>query len=113
LLIAVVDRPWQLLAIYFICGIVWGPYLPLKTTLMQRLVPESQLGAVLGLQGSVLAPTMPLGAALGGWMLVHWEPRTVFVIVGWACIAGAFGALAFPATRHRDPDPPVDPLEAS
>lgn len=109
---AMVDRPWQLLALYFLGGVVWGPYLPLKTTLMQRLVPESQLGAVLGLQGSLLAPTMPLGAALGGWMLVHWAPRSILMLVGWACIAGAALALIVPALHHRDPEPPKTPESA-
>jgi MFS family permease len=103
--IATVVQPWQLLALYFVGGLVWGPYLPLKATLMQRLVPASQLGAVLGLQGSLLAPTMPLGAAVGGWMLVHWSPRIILASVGWACVGGALAALAIPALHHRDPEP--------
>ena len=97
--------PWELLVLFFVGGIFWGPYLPLKTTLMQRCIPGNQLGAVLGLQSSFLAPTMPLGAALGGWMLTRWEPRTIISSVGWACLGGAALAILVPALRKRDPEP--------
>jgi len=94
---------WQLIALYFVGGLVWGPYLPLRATLMQRCVPESKLGSVLGLQSGLLAPTMPLGAALGGWLQVRMPASSILFSVGCACVVGAMIAACVPALHQPDP----------
>jgi len=106
-----------LMALYFLGGVVWGPYLPLRATLMQRCVPESRLGSVLGIQSAVLAPALPLGAALGGWLLQRTQPSNILSGVGWACLVGASIAFCVPALHHPDPSdtpeaPPVRPEDA-
>ena len=50
-------------------GLVWGPYVPLETTLLQGNVPRSELGRVFGARTTLLTSGAPLGIAVGGAML--------------------------------------------
>jgi hypothetical protein len=85
---------------FFAGGVAWGPYVPLKTTLTQRLIPPESLGAVLGVQAALLAPTAPLGTALGGVLLGILSPAAVIALSGLACVVGGAVALSFPALRR-------------
>jgi predicted MFS family arabinose efflux permease len=83
---------------FFIGGIIWGPYLALKTLLIQQRVPEERRGGVMGLHQSFLSPSMPLGAALGGVLLRQYPPTSIVAWAGMACIVGgvvAMGLLFF------------------
>jgi hypothetical protein len=85
---------------FFAGGVAWGPYVPLKTTLTQRLIPAANLGSVLGVQTALLSPTAPLGTALGGVLLGILSPGAVIGLAGLACVAGGAVALCFPALRR-------------
>ncbi|MFM7321520.1 MAG: MFS transporter [Armatimonadota bacterium] len=98
------STPNELILLYFAGGVVWGPYLPLRATLMQRCVPEDRLGSVLGIQSAVLAPTMPLGAALGGALLTRYDAGSILLGVGISCLIGAAAAACVPALHRPDPE---------
>jgi predicted MFS family arabinose efflux permease len=85
---------------YFVGGVVWGPYMALKTTLIQRSVPAERLGAVLGLHAAVLTPILPLGTALGGVLLRTFDAPTVIALASVACVIAGIGALLIPAMRR-------------
>jgi len=78
---------------FFVGGIFWGPYLAIETSFLQRTVPTDQHGAFFGLHTAVLAPSMPLGAALGGALLVQLNPSTVLLISALACLTAGLAAL--------------------
>ncbi len=73
-------------------GLVWGPYTPLETTLLQRSVPREQLGRVFGARSTLLASGAPLGIAVGGAMLAALPSTALIALSGVACVAvGAVG----------------------
>jgi len=73
-------------------GLVWGPYTPLETTLLQRSVPRGELGRVFGARSTLLTSAAPLGIALGGAMLAFVPPTALIALSGMACVAvGAAG----------------------
>jgi predicted MFS family arabinose efflux permease len=78
---------------FFIGGVIWGPYLSLKTLLIQERVPEERQGGVMGLHQSFLSPSMPLGAALGGVLLRYYPPTSIVAGAGIACIMGGVMAM--------------------
>ena len=90
--------------IWFVAGFVWGPYLPLKATFVQRRTPVEHLGRVLGIQQAYLAPMMPLGAALGGFLMRYLTPTHVIMVSGLLCVVGALTAIIPPWLRDKDPD---------
>jgi predicted MFS family arabinose efflux permease len=86
---------------FFIGGVIWGPYLALKTLLIQERVPEERQGGVMGLHQSFLSPTMPLGAALGGLLLRHYPPTSIVAWAGMACIVGGVIAMGLLFARRQ------------
>jgi MFS family permease len=75
-------------------GVIWGPYIILETSLIQRVVPASLHGRVFGARLALTAPSVPLGAALGGVLLEATSAPTVIFISGLACvIAGGLGLV--------------------
>jgi predicted MFS family arabinose efflux permease len=67
-------------------GVIWGPYTILETSLIQRIVPASLHGRVFGARLALTAPSVPLGAALGGVLLETTSAPTIIVVSGLACI---------------------------
>lgn len=90
--------------IWFIAGIVWGPYFALQATFIQRRTPADQLGSVIGLQSGILSPLMPLGAAAGGAIMRVISPEQVVLLSGWMCVVGAAAIIIPPWLRERDPE---------
>jgi hypothetical protein len=75
-------------------GVIWGPYIILETSLIQRVVPASLHGRVFGARFALTAPSVPLGAALAGVLLEATSAPTVIVISGLACVvAGGLGLV--------------------
>jgi MFS family permease len=90
--------------IWFIAGIVWGPYFALQATFIQRRTPADQLGSVIGIQSGILSPLMPLGAAAGGAIMRVISPEQVVLLSGWMCVVGATAIFIPPWLRERDPE---------
>jgi hypothetical protein len=69
-------------------------------TLLQRSVPDEQLGAVLGLQESLLMAGTALGALLAPLLVHGFGPRGAFVAAG--LIVPVLAATASARLRHLD-----------
>ena len=89
------------LACFFVGGIFWGPYLAIETSFLQRTVPTQEHGAFFGIHTAFLSPSMPLGAALGGALLVRFSPSAVLLIAALACLAAGIAALFLPKLARR------------
>lgn len=73
-------------------GFVWGPYIPLETTFLQRVVPRDQLGRVFGFRSTLLTSGAPLGIAVGGAMLAFLPSISLIGLSSAACVTvGVFG----------------------
>jgi predicted MFS family arabinose efflux permease len=90
--------------IWFVAGIVWGPYFALQATYVQRQTPAEHLGKVIGMQSGILSPLMPLGAAAGGAMMRLISPEQIVLLSGWMCVVGAITVIIPRWLRERDPE---------
>ena len=88
-------------------GLMWGPYTPMETTLLQRNVPKEQLGRVFGARSTLLTGGSPLGLAVGGILLAFVPATTVIAFSALACILVGLGGLLSPAFRGMSL-PPAD-----
>lgn len=88
------------MASFFVGGIIWGPYLAIEASFLQRTVPTEEHGAFFGIHTAFLSPAMPLGAALGGALLVRFSPSDVLLIAAVACFIAGLGALFLPRLRR-------------
>jgi predicted MFS family arabinose efflux permease len=84
---------------FFFGGIAWGPYLPLQNMLCQKIIKKNELGTVLGLQSAWLAPTLPLGTALGGLLLKYYSGAVIVCASGLVCVAAGLIALCLPVLQ--------------
>lgn len=83
----------------FVGGLMWGPYTPMETTLLQRNVPKEQLGRVFGARSTLLTGGSPLGLAVGGILLAFVPATSVIAFSALACILVGLGGLVSPAFR--------------
>ena len=81
-------------------GAIWGPYLALEASLVQRIVPSEQHGRVFGLRAALLTPTAPLGTAVGGALLSVFQPQQVIVLGALLCMGVGLAALAYRPLRN-------------
>jgi MFS family permease len=105
--IAFIDDLWFACALLLLGGLMWGPYTPMETTLLQRNVPNAQLGRVFGARSTLLTGGSPLGLAVGGILLAFVPSTAVIALSAVACILVGFGGLVTPAFRDLSL-PPVD-----
>jgi len=89
-------------------GLVWGPYVPLETTLLQRNVPRSELGRVFGARTTLLTSGAPLGIAVGGAMLTFLPSTVLIGLSGLACVAVGAVGLGSRALRRARSSPAAD-----
>jgi MFS family permease len=99
-LIALSPNVMFALAAMGVGGAIWGPYLALEASLIQRLVPTEQHGQVFGLRASLMTPTAPLGTAVGGAMLSVLPPQQVIIAGALLCICVGLVALALGPLRR-------------
>jgi hypothetical protein len=86
------------------CGaFVWAPYTAVEISTIQRLVPASQHGAVLGARRAVLVVASPAGAAVGGVLLTWLNAAQMIAISGIACIVIGLACLATRGIRAIPP----------
>jgi len=83
-----------------VAGACWAPYMPMETTLLQRLVPAEIRGQVFGARHSLVVAAAPLGAAFGGVLLQYLSAPLVIAISGLACILAGLGGLVSPSLRQ-------------
>ena len=96
---AIINKLWLACSLLFLGGLMWGPYTPMETTLLQRSVPRAQLGRVFGARSTLLAGGSPLGLAAGGVMLAFVPSTSVIAFSAIACILVGLGGLISPAFR--------------
>lgn len=94
-----INELWSASGLLFLGGLMWGPYTPMETTLLQRNIPKAQLGRVFGARSTLLIGGSPLGLALGGILLAFVPSTFVIVFSALACILVGLITLASPIFR--------------
>ncbi len=90
---------WLACTLLAIGGLMWGPYTPLETTLLQRTVPKDQLGRVFGARSALLASGSPLGLAVAGALLAFVPATALILFSSLSCIVVGLGGLISPTLR--------------
>ncbi len=106
------ELPLALLGM-FVGGVIWGPYTSLETALIQRLVPSHLQGRVFGARQSLISPSTPLGAAIGGAMLGVFPSSLVIAISALACVLAGMVALFLPVLRGSPSEARREPIQAT
>jgi hypothetical protein len=96
---ALTNKLWLACGLLFLGGLMWGPYTPMETTLLQRNVPKAQLGRVFGARSTLLIGGSPLGLAIGGMLLAFVPSTVVIALSAFACILVGLSGLASPTFR--------------
>ena len=104
---AFINKLWLACGLLMLGGLMWGPYTPMETTLLQRNVPKAQLGRVFGARSTLLTAGSPLGLAVGGILLAFVPSTTVIAFSALACILVGLGGLVSPTFRVMSL-PPAD-----
>jgi MFS family permease len=105
--IAFTSQLWLACGFLFLGGLMWGPYTPMETTLLQRNVPREQLGRVFGARSTLLTGGSPLGLAVGGILLAFVPATSVIAFSALACILVGLAGLISPAFRGMALPPAV------
>jgi predicted MFS family arabinose efflux permease len=82
-------------------GLVYGPFLPLKQTIIQRRSPPGSLTALAAASGILTVPAAPIGTALGGPLVAAIGPASTLLASGLATVAAAAVTAAVLLTRRR------------
>jgi MFS family permease len=91
-------------------GLVYGPFPPLKQTIIQRYSPPGSLAALAGASALLTGPAAPVGTALGGPLVAAIGPAATLLASGLATIAAAgVAAVVLLTRRAAAPPPPVPP----
>jgi MFS family permease len=96
---AFTNHLWSACGLLLLGGLMWGPYTPMETTLLQRNVPKEQLGRVFGARSTLLTGGSPLGLAVGGVLLAFVPATSVIAFSALACILVGLSGLASPTFR--------------
>jgi MFS family permease len=96
---AFTNQLWSACGLLLLGGLMWGPYTPMETTLLQRNVPKEQLGRVFGARSTLLTGGSPLGLAVGGILLAFVPAASVIAFSALACILVGLVGLISPAFR--------------
>lgn len=94
-----IDELWSACGLLFLGGLMWGPYTPMETTLLQRNIPRTQLGRVFGARSALLSGGSPLGLATGGILLAFVPSTIIIALSAFACILVGLIGLAAPTFR--------------
>jgi predicted MFS family arabinose efflux permease len=89
------------LGIYFLSGVVWGPYAAVETTALQKWTRPEQHGRVFGLQRALVISAIPAGGAIGSLALDR--AGLTAILAGSALLCSVVGVLAlmYPPLRRR------------
>ena len=94
-----INKLWVACGLLFLGGLMWGPYTPMETTLLQRNVPKAQRGRVFGARSTLLIGGSPLGLATGGLLLAFVPSTSVIAFSALACILVGFFGLTSSTLR--------------
>jgi MFS family permease len=94
-----INQLWSACGLLFLGGLMWGPYTPMETTLLQRNVPKEQRGRVFGARSTLLIGGSPLGLATGGVLLAFVPSTSVIAFSAFACILVGFVGLTSSTLR--------------
>jgi MFS family permease len=94
-----INELWLACGLLLLGGLMWGPYTPMETTLLQRNVPKEQLGRIFGARSTLLTGGSPLGLAVGGILLAFVPSTSVIALSAFACILVGLSGLASPTFR--------------
>ena len=102
------NQLWLACGLLLLGGLMWGPYTPMETTLLQRNIPKAQLGRVFGARSTLLTAGSPLGLAVGGLLLAFVPSTTVIAFSALACILVGLAGLLSPTFRSMSlPNEPI------
>jgi MFS family permease len=87
-------------------GLVYGPFEPLKQTIIQRASPPGALAALAAASGLFTVPAAPAGTALGGPLVAAIGAAPTLLASGLATIALAAAAAAVLLRRRARPARP-------
>jgi predicted MFS family arabinose efflux permease len=91
-------------------GLIYGPFQPLKQTIIQRASPPGGLAALAAASGLFTVPAAPAGTALGGPLVAALGAAPTLLASGLATIALAVVAAAILLRRQARPRPrPASP----
>ena len=111
---AFTNHLWLACGLLFLGGLMWGPYTPMETTLLQRNIPKAQRGRVFGARSTLLIGGSPLGLATGGVLLAFVPSTSVIAFSAFSCILVGLIGLASPICRGLSlPSADVDPVTGS
>jgi predicted MFS family arabinose efflux permease len=96
---AFTNNLWLACGLLSLGGLMWGPYTPMETTLLQRNVPKAQLGRVFGVRSTLLVGGSPLGLATGGILLAFVPSTSVIALSAFAYILVGFVGLTSSTLR--------------
>ena len=102
---ALTNQLWLACSFLFLGGMMWGPYTPMETTLLQRNVSKEQLGRVFGARSTLLTGGSPLGLAVGGILLAFVPATSVIAFSALACILVGLAGLISPEFRDMSLPP--------
>jgi MFS family permease len=94
-----INELWLACGLLLLGGLMWGPYTPMETTLLQRNVPKEQLGRIFGARSTLLTGGSPLGLAVGAILLAFVPSTSVIALSAFACILVGLSGLASPTFR--------------
>ena len=77
--------------LFLISGAIWGPYTAVEATALHRWTAASEHGRVFGVQRSLLARAVPLGAAVGALALERHDAAAILWVSALACTCAARG----------------------
>ncbi len=95
-----INNLWLACGFLLLGGLMWGPYTPMETTLLQRNIPKAQLGRVFGARSTLLTGGSPLGLAIGGILLAFVPSTAVIALSALACIIVGLTGLVSPTFRN-------------
>ena len=90
------------LASFALGGAIYGPFVALSVTLVQKASPPRHLAVVLAARSAVLLTASPLGTALGGPLTTAFGPRATLAGSGLATVALGGVACLLLVSRRRD-----------
>ena len=88
-------------AIYFLSGIVWGPYSAVEATALQRWTRPEHHGRLFGTQRALIISAIPAGGAIGSASVDSVGLTGVLAGSAVACSVVGLLALAYPPLRRR------------
>jgi MFS family permease len=84
-------------------GLIYGPFVPLKQTIIQRNSPPGYLAALAAASGLFTVPASPIGTALGGPLVAAIGPAATLAASGLATVALAVTVAAVLLLRRAVP----------